>query len=95
MQDPARISLKKVLGNPMEILDWNMKGLPLDDFSVENAIMMYNSRRWPLMIDPQGQCNRWLKNQEASRKLKVFKMSDDNFIRNIENCIQFGTPVLI
>ena len=79
----------------MEILDWNMKGLPLDDFSVENAIMMYNSRRWPLMIDPQGQCNRWLKNQEASRKLKVLKMSDDNFIRNIENCIQFGTPVLI
>ena len=47
------------------------------------------------MIDPQGQCNKWLKKQEASRKLKVIKLTDDNFIRNLENCIQFGTPVLI
>jgi len=22
-------------------------------------------------------------------------MTDDNFIRNLENCIQFGNPVLI
>jgi dynein heavy chain len=47
------------------------------------------------MIDPQGQCNRWLKKQEVHRKLKVIKLTDDNFIRNLENCIQFGTPVLI
>jgi dynein heavy chain len=44
---------------------------------------MYNSRRWPLMIDPQGQCNQWLKKQEAKRKLKVLKTTDDSFIRNL------------
>ena len=60
-----------------------MNGLPLDNFSVENAIIMDNSRRWPLMVDPQNQCNRWLKRQEAQRKLKVIKMTDDNFIRNL------------
>lgn len=47
------------------------------------------------MIDPQGQCNKWLKKQEATRKLKVIKLTEDNFVRNLENCIQFGTPVLI
>ena len=29
--------------------------LPNDDFSVDNAIIMKNSSRWPLMIDPQGE----------------------------------------
>ena len=32
---------------------WNINGLPTDGFSVDNGVMMENSRRWPLMIDPQ------------------------------------------
>jgi dynein heavy chain len=47
------------------------------------------------MIDPQGQANKWLKKEEATRKIKVIKPFEDNFLRNLENCIQFGTPVLI
>jgi dynein heavy chain len=50
-----------VLGDPIKIRNWNMKGLPLDGFSIENAIILFNSRRWPLMIDPQSQANKWLK----------------------------------
>lgn len=60
-----------------------MNGLPYDGFSVENGIILYNSKRWPLLIDPQGQCNRWLKKQEAHRKLKVLKVTEDNFLRNL------------
>ena len=29
-----------------------MDGLPTDNFSLENAIILFNSRRWPLIIDP-------------------------------------------
>lgn len=32
---------------------WNIDGLPTDGFSIDNGVMMENSRRWPLMIDPQ------------------------------------------
>jgi dynein heavy chain len=60
-----------------------MNGLPFDNFSIENALILYNSRRWPLMIDPQGQANKWLKNQENYRKIKVVKLTEDNFIRNL------------
>ncbi len=30
-----------------------------------------NSRRWPLMIDPQGQANKWIKNMEKPKNLHV------------------------
>ena len=52
-----------------------------------------NARRWPLMIDPQGQANKWVKNMEKANNLHVIKLSDSDFVRTLENCIQFGTPV--
>lgn len=47
-------SLSKVLGDPIEIRSWIIDGLPSDNFSVDNGIIVSNGRRWPLMIDPQG-----------------------------------------
>ena len=40
-------------------------------FSEENALIVANSHRWPLMIDPQGQANKWIKNMEKSSNLQV------------------------
>lgn len=41
------------LGNPVHIRQWVIAGLPNDSVSVDNGIIVANSRRWPLMIDPQ------------------------------------------
>ena len=49
----------------------------------------------PLMIDPQGQANKWVKNMERERNLQVVKLTAADYMRTLENCIQFGTPVLI
>ena len=54
-----------------------------------------NARRWPLMIDPQGQANKWIKNMEKANNLHIIKLTDSDFVRTLENCIQFGTPVLL
>lgn len=54
-----------------------------------------NARRWPLIIDPQDQANKWIKNMEKSNNLHVVKLSDSDFVRTLENCIQFGTPMLL
>ena len=45
------------------------------------------------MIDPQGQANKWVKNMEKKNNLHVIKMTDTDYVRTLENCIQFGTPV--
>nr|XP_054751844.1 dynein axonemal heavy chain 7-like [Lytechinus pictus] len=47
------------------------------------------------MIDPQGQANKWVKNMEKANNLHVIKLTDGDFVRTLENCVQFGTPVLL
>ena len=47
------------------------------------------------MIDPQGQANKWVKNMEKANNLHVIKLTDSDFVRTLENCIQFGTPVCL
>lgn len=49
----------------------------------------------PLMIDPQGQANRWTKNMEKDNKLSVVKLTDSDVMRQLENAITFGNPVLM
>lgn len=56
--------------------------------------MLFTPRR-PLMIDPQGQANKWVKNSEKEKNLQIIKLTDSDYIRTLENCIQFGTPILL
>ena len=57
------MTLVSVLADPFEIRQWNTDGLPRDQVSTENAILVTRGRRWPLMIDPQeqvrGSCSLW------------------------------------
>uniref|UniRef100_A0A4X1VAV2 Dynein axonemal heavy chain 3 n=1 Tax=Sus scrofa TaxID=9823 RepID=A0A4X1VAV2_PIG len=88
-------SLSNTLGDPVKIRAWQIAGLPVDSFSIDNGIIVSNSRRWALMIDPQGQANKWIKNMEKANKLSVIKFSDANYVRTLEHALQFGTPVLL
>lgn len=47
------------------------------------------------MIDPQGQANKWVKNSEKDNKLQVIKLNNPDYVRIMENCIQFGHPILL
>ncbi|XP_051776026.1 dynein axonemal heavy chain 3-like isoform X1 [Erpetoichthys calabaricus] len=88
-------SLSTTLGDAVTIMEWQVHGLPRDMFSVENAIIITSARRWPLMIDPQGQANKWIKSMEKVNKLHVCKATDHDYLRVLSNCIQFGTPMLL
>ena len=84
-----------VLGDPVQIREWGIYGLPADTLSVENAIFVTRSRRWPLMIDPQSQANRWVKNMEKAQKLRIIKLTQGDFLRVLEQSIRVGIPVLL
>lgn len=78
-----------------QVRDWRLLGLPVDDVSVDNGILVTKGKRWPLMIDPQGQANAWVRNMEARAGLKLVKQSQANFLRVIEGAVRLGEPVLI
>ena len=46
--------LADTLGDAVTIYEWNIAGLPVDSFSTDNGIIVSNSNRWSLCIDPQG-----------------------------------------
>jgi dynein heavy chain, axonemal len=90
--------MKTLLEDPVTTKLWTAASLPNDNLSIENGIIMFGSRRWPLMIDPQNQANKFVKifgREEAEAGLEVFKMSDGNLLRNLELGVQFGKWVLI
>jgi dynein heavy chain len=90
----ANFDFSTFLARPTDVRDWNIQGLPADAFSTENGVIVTRSARWPLMIDPQGQANRWIRSMErASLRVVDLKMRD--FLREIEHAVQYGMPVLI
>jgi dynein heavy chain len=50
-----------------QVREWAIWGLPTDSVSVDNGILTTRGKRWPLMIDPQGQANSWIKAMEAKQ----------------------------
>lgn len=88
-------SIERVLGEPVVIREWNIHGLPADALSIENGIICLQAKRWPLLIDPQSQANKWLKQMEKENNIKSVKLSNPKFLPMIENGIRLGQPVLI
>lgn len=89
------ISLWDALGDQVKLREWELNGLPKDALSKDNAIIVQNSRRWPLLIDPQNQANKWIRNTEKDNGLDIIKLTDRDFLRTLENAIRFGKPVLL
>eukprot|EP00929_Paragymnodinium_shiwhaense_P038463 TRINITY_DN20312_c0_g2_i5.p1 TRINITY_DN20312_c0_g2~~TRINITY_DN20312_c0_g2_i5.p1 ORF type:complete len:4212 (-),score=1387.32 TRINITY_DN20312_c0_g2_i5:193-12828(-) len=87
--------IASVLVDPAEVREWNICSLPSDELSVENGIMVTRGRRWPLMIDPQGQANRWVRQMGKSKGIVVTKLSDGQYLRKLEACIRNGNALLI
>ncbi|KAK1931064.1 Dynein heavy chain 6 [Phytophthora citrophthora] len=89
-------TLASTYGDAQELREWQLLGLPSDNFSTDNAMFaLKGKQRWSLMIDPQQQASQWIKRLETPHGLETIKNEDINLMQVIEDCLVSGKPVMI
>ncbi|KAM9845080.1 LOW QUALITY PROTEIN: dynein axonemal heavy chain 11-like [Aulostomus maculatus] len=93
---PMSVGLDPVsmLTDDATIAQWNNEGLPGDKMSTQNATILTNCERWPLLIDPQLQGIKWIKSRYGG-SLKVVSLGQKGYVDVIEQAVVAGDTVLI
>ena len=90
-----------VFGDQITIRQWINNGLPSDNVSIQNAIILMRPKnKYCVCMDPQYQANKWLKIQESQKeadeyKIIVLNYNDGQLVKQLELAIKLGMPVLV
>ncbi|XP_076154706.1 dynein axonemal heavy chain 17-like isoform X2 [Alosa pseudoharengus] len=83
-----------LLTDDADIAAWSNQGLPSDRMSIENATILCNTQRWPLIVDAQLQGIKWIKNKYGDN-LKIIRLGQKGYLDFIETAVSNGDILLI
>ncbi|CAI4230143.1 unnamed protein product [Auanema sp. JU1783] len=76
-----------------EQLNWKNHGLPADNLSIENAIVMFNGDQVPLIMDPTGRIAEFL--HKFLEKSEMLKAVQNDFFTQVELGLRFGKTLVV
>ncbi len=91
----AELSITDFMVDAGTVGDWAQEGLPSDELSTQNGIMVTRSTKYPLLIDPQGQGLGWIKKRDEPNGLRVTQLGEKRFRNLLEDAMAFGQPLLL
>ncbi|CAN9508871.1 unnamed protein product [Ophioblennius macclurei] len=83
-----------MLTDDADVAAWQNEGLPADRMSTENATILTSCQRWPLMVDPQLQGIKWIKNKYGE-SLRAIRIGQRGYLDAVERALAAGDVVLI
>ncbi|XP_074967279.1 dynein axonemal heavy chain 9-like [Phalacrocorax aristotelis] len=83
-----------LLTDDADVAAWQNEGLPADRMSTENATILTNCERWPLVVDPQLQVIKWIKTKYGE-DLRVIRVGQKGYLDTMEQALAAGELVLI
>lgn len=86
----VNLNIISMLVESATISQWTLQGLPNDELSVQNALIVTKARSYPLLIDPQTQGKMWIKNKEANNNLQITTLEHKYFRNHLEECLSLG-----
>ncbi|XP_054598719.1 cytoplasmic dynein 2 heavy chain 1 isoform X1 [Nothobranchius furzeri] len=90
-----KFDLRSFLCSESEQLIWKSQGLPSDDLSMENALVILQSVACPFLIDPSSRATEWLRTHLKEHRLEVISQQDNNFMTTLELAVRFGKTLII
>lgn len=84
----------EVLANAADQAVWKTEGLPADRVSLENAAVVVSCNRYPLIIDPQLQGQKWIRGREGTDMISI-QLSQKQWLKKVEMAVSNGNTLMI
>ncbi|XP_050526495.1 cytoplasmic dynein 2 heavy chain 1 isoform X2 [Daktulosphaira vitifoliae] len=85
----------KFMESERQILQWITEGLPSDETSYQNAIILKQEKFYPLILDPNGNILQWLKKKLPPNSTEYTSFETPQFHSKLELAIRFGKKIVI
>jgi dynein heavy chain 2, cytosolic len=90
-----KFHVRRFLSTESEQLVWKSQGLPSDELSMENALVILRSQFCPFLVDPSSRATDWLKTHLKDKKVEVINQQDSNFTTQLELAVRFGKTLIV